>query len=350
MNNSIKNNRFFIKSTFILFVVLTAFSCGKKDEDAKPPEIENAFGTWEIISGHATYFEKNAKYVHINEDNTIDILSEDALGFKGDFSAIITVSDKQITISSYSSSIYNYILEEDKLTMTGGDGNTIVLKRNSIPDASVWVKELSILSEGAAPWDGNVDIAYNGTHIVYGKDRDSNRIGLVNTNNFILEGEIITSKSAYAVEVEKFDSPERYIFQSNNGHSSFYAYFEDTNTQSFESLNLGAWIKGLASIDDKTIWVSSGNEGQLYYYNYFNVPHQILQTIDVDFQPKGLDFQDGFLYVSDGIRIHKCQTTPTFRAIESYRIPNHRISGVAFDGVNFWFSTTDKLIKSNLTL
>ncbi len=350
MKSLVKNNALNRKLMLVLFVVVTAVSCGKKDEPIKP---ETAFGKWEVISGE--FFEENSKYVHINEDNTIDILSEDGLGFKQERSAIITVSDKQITISIYGSSIYNYMLQEDKLTITGASGNTIALKRNSgIPDASSWVKELSILSEGAAPWDGEVDIAYNDTHIVYGKDRNANRIGLVNPNNFNLEGEIVTTKSAYAVEVEKFDLPDKYIFQSSNGHANFYAYYENTNTLAFESLNLGAWIKGLASIDDKTIWVSSSNEKQLYYYNYNVVPNQILETIDVDFQPQGLDYQEGFLYVSDGRRIHKCQTNPTFMAVESYKIPNHNISGIAFDGTNFWFSTSSesnyKLVKSNLTL
>ena len=351
MKKSIKNNRF-IKSILIPLVVLSAFSCGKKDEPVKP---ETAFGKWEIITGSGEFFRENSKYVHINEDNTIDILSEDALGFKGNLSTIITVSDKQITVSTYGSRIYNYTLQEDKLVMTGAGGNTIELKRNSsIPDPSSWVKELSILNAGDAPWEGSVDIAYNGIHIVYGKDRNSDRIGLVNPNNFNLEGEITTTRSAYAVEVEKFDLPDKYIFQSSNGHSTFYAYYEDTNALAFESLNLGAWIKGMASIDDKTIWVSSSNENQLYYYNYNDIPNQILQTVDVDFQPQGLDYQDGFLYVSDGARVHKCQTSPTFMALESYRIPNHQISGIAFDGANFWFSTSsegsNKLVKSNLTL
>lgn len=348
MKSVIKNN--VLNLMLVFFMAVTAVSCGEKDEPIKP---ETAFGKWEVISGE--FFEENSKYVHINEDNTIDILSEDGLGFKQERSTIITVSDKQITISFYSSNIYNYMLQEDKLTMTGASGSTIELKRNSgIPDASSWVKELSILSEGEAPWEGSVDIAYNGTHIVYGKDRNSNRIGLVNPNNFNLEGEIVTTKSAYAVEVEKFDLPDKYIFQSSNGSANFFAYYENTNALAFESLNLGSWIKGLASIDNETIWVSSSNEKQLYLYNYDVLPNEILQTIDVDFQPKGLDYQEGFLYVSDGRSIHKCQTTPTFMAIESYKIPHHEISGIAFDGTNFWFSTSsesgNKLVKSNLTL
>ncbi len=355
MKNLIKDKMLIFKRASILLVVLTAFSCGKKDEVVVEPE--TAFGKWELTSnGH--FSSEHEKYVHINTDNTINILSEDSLGFKRDRSKIVTVSDDQITMSGSggegpSSIIYNYTLKEDTLTLESATGNIIeLIRNNSIPEVSDWFEELTILSEGPAPWGGTVDIAHNGTHIVYGNGRESETIGLVNTDNFNLDGEITTTHSANAVEVEKGDASDRYIFQSSNGFDTFYAYTENSNTFVFKSPELGAWIYGLASIDDENIWASSGNERQLYHYNYAS--QEIVQTIDLDSKLFGLDYQGGFLYVSDGTKIHKCQTSPTFKPLESYGIKNHHIKGIAYDGTNFWLSVwvngSYKLIKTDLTL
>ncbi|VAW14664.1 hypothetical protein MNBD_BACTEROID03-625 [hydrothermal vent metagenome] len=357
MRNLIKNKLLVFKRASILLVVLTAYSCGKKDEVVVAPEV--AFGKWEL-TGNSGYFfrenRKNEKYVHINTDNTIDVLSEDPLGFKRVKSKIVTVSDDQITISGSGEGgvvIYNYTLAEDTLILENASGKTIeLIRNNNIPEVSDWFEELTILSEGPAPWVEDVDIAYNGTHIVYGNGRESETIGLVNTDNFNLDGEITTTHNAFVVEVEKGDASDRSIFQGNDGRDTFYAYTENTNTFVFKSPELGAWIKGLASIDGENIWVSSGNEQQLYHYNYSN--QEIVQTIDLDFKPQGLDYQGGFLYVSDGAKIHKCQTSPTLKPVKSYGIKNHRIYGIAYDGTNFWISAwvngSYKLIKTDLTL
>ncbi len=352
MKNLIKNTMLIFKTTIILLVVCTAFSCGKKDEVTVAQEA--AFGKWEL-TGNGHFSNEHEKYVHINSDNTINILSEDSWGFKSDRSKIVTVSDDQISMSGFGEGgfiIYNYTLAEDTLILENATGKTIeLIRNNSIPGVSDWFEELTILSEGPAPWEETVDIAYNGTHIVYGNGRASETIGLVNPDNFNLDGEITTTHSAYAVEVEKRDASDRYIFQGDNGFGKIYAYTENTNAFVFKSLDLGAWIYGLASIDDENIWASSGNERQLYLYNYSS--QEIIQTIDLDFKPRGLDYQGGFLYVSDGTKIHKCQTIPTFKPLESYGIKNHRIYGIAYDGTNFWLNGrvngSYKLIKTDLT-
>ena len=341
----------------VLFGLLfTALSCKKDDGPSAPlpePVAKTVFGQWELTSG--TIVLPNSKYVHINENNTINILSEDELGFKREFNANISVTENQITLSAgFGSEIYNYDLNEDSLTITVSGGTEITLSRNaSIPQADTWYKTLNVLDEGNAPWDGDVDIAYNGTQILYGVENGGGEIGLINPVTYALDGTIPTTRSAYAVEVEKYDSASRYIFQSSNGSSKFYAYIEATNNWAFDSEETGPWIQGLASIDSEKIWVSSGNEKALYLYRYDGVD-EILETINLAFQPDGLDYQDGYLYVADGRNMHKCQTTPTFKAIESYKLPDHNVYGIAFDGTNFWLSTYGPsnytLVKTDLSL
>ncbi len=345
-----------VSSLIMLPLVIGLFftSCKKDDGPMDPPVIEEQtiFGKWEITNGR--FILSNASYVHINEDNTINILGEDALGFKTNFDTNITVTENQLTTSSgYGSQINNYVLNGNLLVITppGGAGEISLTRNPNIPAPSEWIKTLAVLAEGDAPWEGDVDIAFNGTQILYGTENGGGQIGLVNPETFALDGTIPTSRSAYAVEVENYDNPNKYIFQSDNGSNKFFAYNEATNTQAFESDATGAWIYGLASVNSDEIWVSSGNARALYLYRYDGVD-EILETINLDFQPRGMDYQNGFLYVNDGNRIHKCQTSPTFRAVETYRLQNHNASGIAFDGSNFWLSTYNsgnyKLVKVDL--
>jgi hypothetical protein len=69
-----------------------------------------------------------------------------------------------------------------------------------------------------------------------------------------------------------------------------------------------------------------------------------------------MDYQNNYIYITDGKYLHKCQTTPTFKAVTSYEVSDFAMQGIAFDGTNFWASGFDdlesdyKLVKTNLTL
>ncbi len=335
---------------------LSFTSCKKDDGPTDMPIVEEQtiFGAWEITDGSLVL--QNAAYVHINEDNTINILAEDGLGFKREYTTNITVTENQLTMSSgYGSQINNYNLDGNVLTISppGSSGDVTLTKNNVSPSVADWIMDLSAINEGNAPFDAEVDIAYNGTQLLVGNGYSGENIALVNPTTFAIEGEIVTTRSAFAVEVEKYNSTGKYIFQSDNGNDKFYGYREDDNSLQVESFGTGAWIKGLASIDENQIWVSSNSEEALYLYRYDGAD-EILNTINLDFQPGGLDYQNGFLYVSEGNRIHKCQTTPSFKAVETYRIQNHNVNGIAYDGANFWLSTyssgSNKLVKIDLSI
>ena len=109
----------------------------------------------------------------------------------------------------------------------------------------------------------------------------------------------------------------------------------------------------MASVNSTQIWVASSNEARLYLYNYST--ELIEDTIALELRPEGLDYQNDLLYICDGSFLHKCQTTPNFEVLETYGISNFQISGVAFDGTNFWVNGYDtnedayKIIKTSLT-
>lgn len=321
-----------------------------------------AYGTWEVISEIGSDV---AKYVYINEDNTIEILSEDQLGFKRAERTNVTVSVNQIITNDLYGSIgifgiNNYEVSDDILTITrSNDSDPIIMQRSTtVPAPSNWINELTVLDEGNTAWDRDVDIAFDGTYLL-GLNSNGYNIEQINPIDFNVEGIIPTTHSAYAVEIEKSDAADKQLFQSSNGSQIFHSYIYSSNTFNYTSLDLGAWIYGIASIVPGELWAASGSEKTLYHYWAHEPisPGEILGTITLAFQPRGLDYRDGFLYVTEGNRIHKCQTSPEFKAIESYELRRHNVTGITYDGTNFWLAATSwndydtqKLIKVDLTL
>lgn len=347
-----KNNR---QRLLGLMAVITLMGCNKDDgvENQAIPEPTDAveettekeitvYGKWEVTSGQ--FAIDNSKFVYINEDNTIDILAEDDLGFKRYVTTNISVSENQITVSGgeVGSSINNYSIEDDRLTIIPPYGTTPILLERKANDneASNWIKSIAIINEGEVTWRRDIDIAFDGTYILGYEEADRN-ILKINPVDFSVAETIPTINSAYAVEIEKSDTPQRQLFQSDNGNNKFKSYIYSSNNLYYTSIELGAWIGGIASVQPGYLWAASSNNRSLYYYksNGALTPGEVLETIPLDFQPEGLDYQDGFLYVTERNRIHKCQTSPDFKAIETYEISDNNVYGIAYDGVHFWLST-----------
>ncbi|WP_423999413.1 YncE family protein [Maribacter sp. IgM3_T14_3] len=334
-----KNNR---QRLLGLMAVITLMGCNKDDgvENQAIPEI-TVYGKWEVTSGQ--FAIDNSKFVYINEDNTIDILAEDDLGFKRYVTTNISVSENQITVSGgeVGSSINNYSIEDDRLTIIPPNGTTPIRLERKANDneASNWIKSIAIINEGEVTWRRDIDIAFDGTYILGYEEADRN-ILKINPVDFSVAETIPTINSAYAVEIEKSDTPQRQLFQSDNGNNKFKSYIYSSNNLYYTSIELGAWIGGIASVQPGYLWAASSNNRSLYYYksNGALTPGEVLETIPLDFQPEGLDYQDGFLYVTERNRIHKCQTSPDFKAIETYEISDNNVYGIAYDGVHFWLS------------
>ena len=344
-----------MKSLFksiILMLLLT--NCGSDDDNSNSTDNNLLLGQWRFTSG--SLVEGDDMFVNFNSDNTLVVLRETNLNFKRIFKTNYTISENQISIDGLSQNgtdIFDYVLENEILTI--GTQATLQ-KTNTGPEISSWIQELSILNSGNPFWGGNIDMAFNydKTQIVYGNGNQSNYISLIDKNTFEETGLIETTRNSYAVEVEKFDLQDRYVFQSDGNSNLFYGYFENSNMLDITSPELGNRINGLASVDRNSIWAASSNEARLYLFNYND--NTIENEFAVDIRPAGLDYQDGFLFISDGNSFHKCQTFPAFEVLESYYIENIAVTGIAYDGTNFWVNGYDyvndeyKIIQTNLTL
>jgi len=356
-NNNLRALNSFKSTVFrtICFLIITIglSSCNSSDDDDIPTNKELVVGKWEVTSGN--FLMQNAKFLYINKDNTIDNLNQDQLGFKEYWQSLIIVTENQIELTGGGSILINYTVQDDKLTLQPVSGGEVTLIRAiTPPETDAWIKTLNILEEGDAPWDDGVDIAFDGVHLL-GWNRDDSKIMKVNPVTMAVEGSIPTTLTAYAVEVEKSDSRFRQFFQSST-LSKFDSYVYLFNEKYYESIELGRGINGIASIEPEHLWVGSQQEKKLFKYksNGAFSPGQILQTIPLEIYPYGLDYQNGFLYIASSNYIYKCQTSPNFKAIESYKLPDNWIQGVAFDGTNFWLSIQSyndqkyKLVKTDL--
>lgn len=344
------------------FMIVLILSCGGNDDDnSTAPIIETAsvIGEWQRSTG--TFLGGQWEYFIIKSDNTLQLLGEDERGFKDEFIGNYNATDTQITaqIGFFGNSLVNYTVTATTLELQESNGNLSTYTRiTNAPTSDQWIRKLSILSQGDAPWNETADIAYNGSQILLGNGYEAEDIGLINPETFALDGVILTTQSAFAVEVEKFDVPDKYIFQSNNGFSYFRAYFENSNMEDFQSIELGSWIYGLASVDRYNVWASSGSEQTLYLLNYEDLASQtIVNTIALNRRIEGMDYQDGFLFICSGGNIYKCDVSSGFEVIETITLEGYEAYGIAFDGTNFWINARPsssegpyQIIQTSLTL
>ncbi|RKR15413.1 hypothetical protein CLV91_1499 [Maribacter vaceletii] len=355
-----KTNTTFLRALFLFIIITVVTSCNKNDDSSEPIPTNSVFGKWEVTSGQMAM--NDSKYVYINEDNTILILSEDDRGFRDSYTTNITITENQIILSGGGqggSSINNFTLEENKLTIiVPYDAPPAILERRTMDnEASNWIKPLSILSKGNVPWGRDVDITFDGEFIL-GYHSDDRNILQINPDDFSIAGTIPTTNYPNALEIEKSDSPHRQLFQGGSGNGTFDSYLYSSNSEYYTSEPLGAHMRGIASIEPGQLWVNSHNAEKLYKYksNGALSPGEILQTIDLGFQPKGMDYRDGYLYMVKYDKVYKCTTTPDLRAVETYALKQHDIEGITFDGTNFWLNAESRendgyeLLKIDLTL
>lgn len=349
----------YIKITAILLLSIT-LGCGGSDDEGSFNEMSDfsILGDWELVTGGLLGVEDD--FLIISSDNTFEVLSEDERGLRQEFQGVYTDGEGQITLNfGFGGGLFNYTVTETTLELSGSGGSVSnYIRTTTAPDPETWITTITALEQGDAPWDEDVNIAYNNSQILIGNGNESENIGLINTETFALDGLIPTTKSAFAVEVEKFDVPDKFIFQSDGGFSNFTAFYANSNVEAFTSTDAGPWIYGLASVNQSQIWVSSDNTGSLYLltYNDSDGSSVIDRTLDIDLRIDGLDYQNNFLYACYQGRIYKCDVSSSFQIVENIRIEGYEATGIAFDGTNFWINAEsdlggpNQIIKTSLTL
>ncbi len=348
-----------MKTIQIIVIILVASMCIRcnNDDNANTivPETKIIDGSWEHTNG--IILDGSIKFITIDKENgVLTMLFENELGFKGIEQFDVTINENSINfLTPTEISEFGYVLDQNELKITLR-GNTATFKRLDIDlNLDNWVKPLTIFQNAAVPFK-DIDITFDGTSILGYSEEDSS-ILKINPETLAITSTMATTLAPKVVEIEKSDT-NPLLFQAGTEANTFRASFYSTGETFYTSIDIGGSITGLASEKPGYIWVATDNNDYISRYksNGSLNPGEILQQIDLRFNPvNGLDFQGGYLYIADGQYLYKCQITPEFKAIETYKISGYSMKGVAFDGTNFWLNTQGEdnafyLLKSNLTL
>ncbi len=348
-----------IQFILIILVAGICIRCSNDDNSNTPPGIEIPIavidGSWEHSSG--IILDGSIKFIAIDKEKEVLImLFENELGFKGIEQFDVTINENSINFGATTEiSELGYVLDKNELKITFRSNTAIFNRLDTDLDPDNWVKTLTVLQNAVVPFK-DIDIAFDGSSILGYSEEDAG-ILKINPETLAIESVIATTLAPKSVEIEKSDT-NPLLFQASSGSNTFRASFYNTGETFYTSIDNQGSITGLASEKSGYIWVATDNDEYINRYksNGSLSPGEIVQQIDLKFNSvNGLDFQGGHLYVADGQYLYKCQVTPEFKAIKSYRIPGYSLKGVAFDGTNFWFNTQGEdnafhLLKSDLTL
>jgi hypothetical protein len=313
-------------SISMLFVLFLMYSC-KSDDDTVPDYTSVISGPWRYVSG-----ELNEKYLQIYSNRTYSILSSDLQGLRDRSDGILQVTSNQISIelnSNYSGlvvNLYNYVLNGDSLILTKPNVRIALVKDNTAPDTTAWIKNLTIVAQTKAPVSEATDLTFDGTDIWYGNGYSSHYLYKIETTGFSVDS-IPTTEYAWSVEAD-----DTTLWVSSDGSDQVYQVGKNTGNTLFTSTSMGAWIYGIAK-DNDFLWCYSGNEKTLYKYNISG------NTVDLKVKTEsnweGLAMAGASLYVTANGKLHKCSLSPLMQTA-SFQLPGYYIYGVAYDGASFW--------------
>lgn len=312
---------------FIAFLLASLMSC-KKDDNTPTNYVPGISGSWKYVKGVQT-----EKYLHIYPNSTYSILSADNQGIRNRSDGIILVTANQIMVDAGSNEgqqtpIYNYAIKGDTLKLSKPQVFISLVKDKTAPDTTAWIKTVTAAVKIKAPIETATDITYDGSLIWYGNGYDSYYIYKINPTNSSKDSVKVT-QYAWAVEADGTN-----LWLSSNGSSTISKINKSTGATSATSVNMGAWIYGIAK-DNNFLWCYSHNENTLYKYN--TTDNTIALSTPTKSYWTGLAMAGSNLYVASNGILHKCTLSP-LQGTASFYLPGYYIYGVAYDGTSFWVS------------
>lgn len=340
-----------LKTTVLLLFTVLLFNCSSDDDSPRLSNAEQLMGKWELVDGN--FLGNETKYVIFNGDN-IKLLFQDEHGFKGrfDYDAIENVTETEFTFNTQGPIVYTYTIDGNTLTVTESIFNSTATftRNNSSVTYDNWITTLNKEIEVNTPWTDATDIAYinfDGTSLILGYDAPTSFVSSINLATLSSGGGVFFNRQAFALT---YDTDGDLFLNSNTNDTFLYATETDgTEIQSVD-LNINMPINYLSYHNDN-IWIASTSAKTIIFYNDLGQDEYILSK-----QPYGIEYSNGFLYISTGNYLHKCNVTNTqIQAIETYDISSvGSIRGITSGENSLWINTQlsgsdDKLIKTSLT-
>ncbi|WP_408032667.1 hypothetical protein [Tenacibaculum xiamenense] len=343
-----------LKTITLLLFTTTLFNCNTDENPQALSNAEQLTGSWELTSGN---FQGNETKFIAFDGNQIQLLFQDELGFKGrfEYDAITNVTETEFTYNIQGAIVYSYTINNNTLTVSESIFNTsAVFRRNSnAPTYENWVAPLTKEEEVNTPWVNATDIEFvnfDGTPLIIGYDSSSGFLASFNLSSLTNSGGVMINRQASALA---YDLDGDLFIHSNANDGLLYSTKTDGVEIGSTDLGIDTSINYLSYHNDN-IWIASSHAKTIYFDN--NNDAIIEEEYVLGKAPYGIEYKQGFLYVSTRDYLHKCQVNGNqLQAVETYAIENAgSIYGITSDGENLWINTQktnedDKLIKTNIT-
>ncbi len=331
--------KFRLITKLAVFLTFTAFiSCSKDDSPSTTADYSAALtGSWRFVQGGA-----NEKYLLFYENRTFSQLSaEPQANFHSRDDGVELATKDQIVLSfasTYGTSVYNYSISHDTLSLSGITDIYKLVETNIAPDTSEWIKTVQATYTISAPVNNPTDIAYDGTNLWYGNSGLSSYLYKVNPNN----GSKDSILSGLQVQGIEFDGTNLWV--NNDGFNTLSYIDITTGVEISKSSIIAPWIYSIAR-DDNFLWCYSNTNRTLYKYN--TSLNTITTSIEISTSLRGMTFNNGFLYVTANGALHKCSFNP-FTTELSFTLPGYTITGVTYDGASYWVSAYKTVSQKNV--
>lgn len=268
-------------------------------------------------------------YLRFDEDNEFFVLRETKEnGFRiVDDGVFAIVGSGQVFLNS---SLYNYDLSGDTLTLSRPDSRIEATATNSAPAPEEWVKPLTALETfSISEIEQARDMTWDGTHLWVGNRGDQNLLYKVDVSTGAAIDTLAISQTVYALAWDGTD-----FWVSSNGSEQIFKIDPSTGNSTMTSAQMGAWPYGIAW-DGSHLWVYSNNERTLYEYD--PVGDMVVDSVLLEDTPGsgGMEYVDGRLYMALGGTIQVVQTAP-FVVDDAYELEGAYLRGITHDGTNFY--------------
>ncbi|MEO6239809.1 MAG: hypothetical protein ABIQ40_00670 [Bacteroidia bacterium] len=319
------------------FILLTSiFSACKKEGPSGPagppgsPGVNgigspdpNIYNKWQVISGLP-----NTKYVIIKSDNSYFQLDSNAYGFKNLSSDAALITGSQIACFN----LFNYIISNDTLTLVNLYGTVILKKNTNAPDETQWVLPFTEIDSIASPvtnGDGREDLGFDGTNILWTADASSNAIYKINPTTHSVAGTVPLTNTYYYGQVNYAAAN---IWISNN------ATVDKVNPSNGNVISTSPTLTTVTgpltgmALAGQNLWYCDW-QGNISTWDI--ISNAI--TPQLQYRTEGMEYVNGYLYMTKGNKIYKCELSPTFKVVASYAGDNNAsYQGITYDGSHFW--------------
>ena len=332
---------------------LLATACGSDggnggggDGGTQAPAVYGAWSINSITGGDVTdsdpVFLSTSKYLRVEADNTFAVLNETSPNaFHGVRAGVVSATTTQVGLDGR---FFNYTVSGNTLTLSRPNGQVVATRAPSAPAMNAWV--VPAVASGAAVTitagiGEGTDLAWDGSHLWVGTDSNRDKIQQISLDTGEASSSIPTTLDALGIG---WDGAHFWV--SDDGYDKIYK-IDNTGAVLETSPTMGAWVEGIA-FDGTKIWAYSNNEQTLYAY----VPGTttLTDTIplpDANAYGAGLEYANGFLYLVTGNTIYKIQPSP-LKVVTTYSFYGlYYMSGIAFDGTNFYVFGDASASESN---